>query len=136
MRMTSMLGVVLTAVVLAAVAPAAPEGSAPCGHEAGETVHLRTAPSGARPALGRLRPGDAVTVLRRSGDWYHVTAGTGTGTGTGSRPAVRAGTEGWVPLRHIRPRACAPGDGRPHPPAPTPPEPLRPTARQAEAPGP
>lgn len=102
MRMTSMLGVALTAVFLAAVAPApaAPEQSPPCGHEAGGTAPLRTGPNASRPSLGLLRAGDALTVLRESGDWYRVSLDRR------SRTGLPADTAGWTAKRHVRPVAC------------------------------
>ncbi|MFB9608016.1 SH3 domain-containing protein [Streptomyces roseofulvus] len=100
--MTSMLGVVLTAVFLAAVAPApaAPERLHPCGHEATGTARLHTGPATARPSLGLLRAGDDLTVLRASGDWYRVRLDRR------SRSGLRADTEGWTAQRHVRPRDC------------------------------
>ncbi|MFE6224981.1 SH3 domain-containing protein [Streptomyces sp. NPDC057854] len=97
--MTSMLGVVLTAVFLAAVAPA-PERPGPCGDEATGTTSLRTGPHTARPALGHLRAGDGLTVVRASGDWYRVRLDER------SRTGLRAGTEGWTERRHVGPRPC------------------------------
>ncbi|MGW6536209.1 SH3 domain-containing protein [Streptomyces sp. NPDC055011] len=107
MRMTSMLGVALTAVFLAAVAgaPAAPGGFDPCGYEAAGTLHLRTGPGASRASLGVLRAGDDVTVLRESGDWYRVSLDDRARTG------LRAGTEGWAPKDGIRPLRCVRADG-------------------------
>ncbi|MEU3605427.1 SH3 domain-containing protein [Streptomyces sp. NPDC035033] len=101
--MTPILGVTLTAVFLAAVAPApaAPEGPDPCGHEATGATPLRTGASASHRSLGTLRPGDEVTVLRESGEWYRVVLDAR------SRAGLRAGTEGWAAERHLRARACA-----------------------------
>ncbi|MER5736665.1 SH3 domain-containing protein [Streptomyces sp. NPDC002262] len=102
MRMTTMLGVALTAVFLAAVArpPAAPERLEPCGYEADGPVHLRTGPGTDRRSLGVLGPGDEVTVERESGDWYRIRLDAP------SRSGLRAGTEGWAVKRHWEPRTC------------------------------
>ncbi|MFF9343398.1 MULTISPECIES: SH3 domain-containing protein [unclassified Streptomyces] len=103
MRMTTMLGVALTAVFLAAVAPApaAPERLEPCGYEADGPVHLRTGPSPDRRPLGVVGPGDEVTVERESGDWYRISLDER------SRSGLRAGTEGWAVKRHFEARTCA-----------------------------
>ncbi|MEU2658689.1 SH3 domain-containing protein [Streptomyces sp. NPDC007325] len=105
--MTSMLGVVLTAVFLAAVtrAPAAPGGFDPCGYEAAGTLHLRTGPAATRSSPGVLRAGDDVTVLRESGDWYRVRLDDR------AREGLPAGTEGWAPKRDVEPLRCARADG-------------------------
>ncbi|WP_282694595.1 SH3 domain-containing protein [Streptomyces sp. CC208A] len=102
---TTILAAALTAVLLAAIAPGASRESDPCGHEATETVHLRTGPSDTRSSRGLLRRGDDVTVLRESGDWYRVSLDER------SRSGLRADTKGWAPKHHLRPRACARPNG-------------------------
>ncbi|MCM1944908.1 MULTISPECIES: SH3 domain-containing protein [Streptomyces] len=103
MKMTTMLGVTLTAVFLAALAPApaAPERLEPCGYEADGPVHLRTGPSASRRSLGVLGPGDRVTVEREAGDWYRISLDAR------SRSGLRPGTEGWTVKRHLEPRTCS-----------------------------
>ena len=95
----------LVAIALLFVSTIAAQQAATIAHPS----FLRSSPTNADPALGRLKAGDTVTLLgaaRRQG-YYHV--------------QTSDGKEGWVWARNVATTNAAPTSPAPPPPPPAPP---------------
>lgn len=71
-----------------------------CGYHPTTTVMLRTGPSAKQTAIGQLSPDDWVSASKASGAWYRVSLRDDTPSG------LRAGTEGWVAKKYLKPDVC------------------------------